>query len=77
MEQAASAADPSTAKQAAASRNQAALRAMASGDLAGAETALREAVSLERRSISAWLNLAAVRRQRKDLEGRSRRSSRC
>jgi tetratricopeptide (TPR) repeat protein len=68
MEQTASAGDPSTAKQAAAGRNQAALRAMASGDLAGAETALSEAVSLDATSISAWLNLAVVRRQRKDLE---------
>jgi hypothetical protein len=68
MEQTASAGDASTAKQAAAGRNQAALRAMASGDLAGAETALSEAVSLDATSISAWLNLAVVRRQRKDLE---------
>lgn len=66
MEQTASAGDASTAKQAAAGRNQAALRAMASGDLAGAETALSEAVSLDATSISAWLNLAVVRRQRKD-----------
>jgi aspartate beta-hydroxylase len=68
MEQTASAGDASTAKQAAAGRNQAALRAMASGDLAGAETALSEAVNLDATSISAWLNLAVVRRQRKDLE---------
>jgi aspartyl/asparaginyl beta-hydroxylase (cupin superfamily) len=68
MEQTAPAMDPAAAKQAAAGRNQAALRAMASGDLAGAETALSEAVGLDATSIPAWLNLAVVRRQRKDIE---------
>jgi aspartyl/asparaginyl beta-hydroxylase (cupin superfamily) len=68
MEQTAAATDASVAKQAAASRNQAALRAMASGDLAGAEAALNEAVRLDATSIPAWLNLAAVKRQRKDVE---------
>jgi aspartyl/asparaginyl beta-hydroxylase (cupin superfamily) len=53
----------------AASRQQAALRAMAAGDLASAEAALLEAVSLDKSSVSAWLNLAAVRRQRQDLDG--------
>jgi aspartate beta-hydroxylase len=68
MEQAAGAIDQATATQAA-SRNQAAMRAMAAGDLASAEAALLEAVTLDKSSISAWLNLAAVRRQRKDLDG--------
>ena len=42
---------------------------MAAGDLASAEAALVEAVGLDRTSISAWLNLAAIRRQRSDLDG--------
>ena len=42
---------------------------MAAGDLASAEAALLEAVSLDKSSLSAWLNLAAVRRQRQDLDG--------
>jgi aspartyl/asparaginyl beta-hydroxylase (cupin superfamily) len=41
---------------------------MASGDFAAAEAALSEAVTLDATSIAAWLNLAAVRRQRKDIE---------
>ncbi len=69
MEQAAGASDQATAARDAANRNQAALRAMAAGDLASAESALLEAVGLDRTSLSAWLNLAAVRRQRKDVDG--------
>ncbi len=69
MEQAGGTAGESSSRQDAASRNQAAMRAMAAGDLASAERALLEAVGLDRRSVSAWLNLAAVRRQRKDLDG--------
>jgi aspartate beta-hydroxylase len=69
MEQTAGASDQATAARDAANRNQAALRAMATGDLASAESALLEAVGLDRTSLSAWLNLAAVRRQRKDLDG--------
>ncbi len=63
------AADQEAAARDAASRNQAALRAMAAGDLASAEAALREAVILDKSSVSAWLNLAAVRRQRQDFDG--------
>src|SRR6185503_4874494 len=69
MEQAGGAVDQARVRQDAAGRNQAAMRAMAAGDLVEAERALMEAVSLDRTSISAWLNLAAVRRQRKDLDG--------
>jgi hypothetical protein len=53
----------------AALRNQAAVRHMASGDLAGAEAELLQAVSAARDFLPAWLNLAAVRRQRNDLDG--------
>ncbi len=56
------------AKQSAA-YNQAALQAMASGDLPGAESALLQALGHDRRNIPAWLNLAAVRRQRDELDG--------
>jgi aspartate beta-hydroxylase len=42
---------------------------MASGDLAGAEAELLQAVSAARDFLPAWLNLAAVRRQRNDLDG--------
>ena len=69
MEQSVGAVDQEAAARDAASRNQAALRAMAAGDLASAEAALLEAVSLDKSSLSAWLNLAAVRRQRQDLDG--------
>jgi tetratricopeptide (TPR) repeat protein len=69
MEQAGGAVDQARVRQDAAGRNQAAMRAMAAGDLVEAERALMEAVSLDRTSLSAWLNLAAVRRQRKDLDG--------
>ena len=69
MAQSSDAVDQKAAPRDAASRNQAALTAMAGGDLASAETALLEAVSLDESSISAWLNLAAVRRQRQDPDG--------
>ena len=69
MAQSSDAVDQKVAPRDAASRNQAALTAMAGGDLASAETALLEAVSLDESSISAWLNLAAVRRQRQDPDG--------
>jgi aspartyl/asparaginyl beta-hydroxylase (cupin superfamily) len=69
MEQTTAKFDQPDAARDAAGRHQAALRAMAAGDLASAETALLEAVSLDKSSISAWLNLAAVRRQRQDLDG--------
>ena len=69
MEQAGGAVDQARVRQDAAGRNHAAMRAVAAGDLSGAEAALLEAVSLDRTSISAWLNLVAVRRQRKDLDG--------
>jgi aspartate beta-hydroxylase len=49
--------------------NQAALKAMASGDLANAESALLQALGHDRRNIPAWLNLAAIRRQRDQLDG--------
>ncbi len=68
MEQAGGAVDQARVREDAAGRNQAAMQAMAAGDLVEAERALMEAVSLDRTSISAWLNLAAVRRQRKDLD---------
>jgi aspartyl/asparaginyl beta-hydroxylase (cupin superfamily) len=57
------------AAQQSAAYNQAALKAMASGDLPGAELALLQALGQDRRNISAWLNLAAVRRQRDELDG--------
>src|SRR5262245_61262373 len=69
MEQSTVKFDQADAARDAASRNQAAMRAMAAGDLASAETALLEAVSLDKSSVTAWLNLAAVRRQRQDLDG--------
>src|SRR5882672_305817 len=49
--------------------HQAALRAMSAGDLAGAEAALLKLLDLDRSSVSAWLNLAAVRRQLRDSPG--------
>ena len=57
------------AMQDAANRNQAAMRAMAAGDLVGAEAALLQAVGIAPNYLPAWLNLAAVRRQRNDLDG--------
>ncbi len=57
------------ALQDAANRNQAAMRAMAAGDLIGAEAALLQAVAVAQHYLPAWLNLAAVRRQRNELDG--------
>ena len=62
-------ATPALATQEAANRNQAAMRAMASGDLIGAEAALLQAVGVAPGYLPAWLNLAAVRRQRNDVDG--------
>ena len=59
--------DRSAAKQTAAMRNQAAMRAMAAGDMVGAEAALLMAVGMVPNYLPAWLNLAAVRRQRNDF----------
>lgn len=52
-----------------AAANQAALRAMAAGDFAGAEAALLQSLAGNRANLSAWLNLAAVRRQRENIDG--------
>jgi aspartate beta-hydroxylase len=61
--------DRSAAIQDAANRNQAAMRAMAAGDLVGAEAALLQAVAVAQNFLPGWLNLAAVRRQRNDIDG--------
>ncbi|MCX7055127.1 MAG: aspartyl/asparaginyl beta-hydroxylase domain-containing protein [Proteobacteria bacterium] len=61
--------DRAAAVQDAANRNKAAMRAMAAGDLVGAEAALLVAVGVAQDYLPAWLNLAAVRRQRNDLDG--------
>jgi aspartate beta-hydroxylase len=63
------ASDRSAAIQDAATRNKAAMRAIAAGDLIGAEAALIQAVGVAGEYLPAWLNLAAVRRQRNDLDG--------
>jgi len=57
------------ALQDAANRNQAAMRAMAAGDMAGAEAALLQAVAVAPGFLPAWLNMAAIRRQRNDIDG--------
>jgi len=49
--------------------NQTAMRAMAAGDLKGAQSILSQAVALDDTSVSLWLNLAIVRRQLNDVEG--------
>jgi len=53
----------------AAAGNQAAMRAMAAGDFATAEAALLQGLARDRGNLSAWLNLAAVRRQRQNIDG--------
>lgn len=53
----------------AAATNQAAVRAMAAGDFAGAEAVLLQALARDRGNLAAWLNLAAVRRQRENIDG--------
>ena len=49
--------------------NQAAMRAMAAGDLPGAQAALLKVLEIDKKSIGSWLNLAAVRRQIMDMDG--------
>ena len=49
--------------------NEAAVRAIAAGDFAGAEAALLQALAQDRGNLATWLNLAAVRRQRQDVDG--------
>ena len=49
--------------------NQAALRAMAAGNMAAARTELEGAVARHRGDLRLWLNLAVVRRQLRDFEG--------
>jgi len=45
------------------------MHAMAAGDLVGAEAELLHAVGIAQYYLPAWLNLAAVRRQRNDFDG--------
>src|SRR5258707_12631216 len=49
--------------------SQTALRAMTAGDMSGARDLLLRLVAAEPKSISGWLNLAAVGRQLGDLDG--------
>ncbi|MGE3667119.1 MAG: hypothetical protein AB7G51_10925, partial [Steroidobacteraceae bacterium] len=49
--------------------NQAAVRAMAAGDFAGAEAALLQSLARDRGNLAAWLNLATVRRQLQNVDG--------
>ena len=49
--------------------NQAALRAMAAGNMAAARAELEAAVSRHRGDLRLWLNLAVVRRQTRDIDG--------
>jgi aspartyl/asparaginyl beta-hydroxylase (cupin superfamily) len=49
--------------------NQAAVAAMASGDMASAHAMLTEALARHRGELSLWLNLAVARRQLNDIEG--------
>ena len=49
--------------------NQAALRAMAAGNMATARAELEGAVARHRGDLRLWLNLAVVRRQLRDIEG--------
>jgi aspartyl/asparaginyl beta-hydroxylase (cupin superfamily) len=49
--------------------NQAALQAMAAGNMPAARTALEGALARHRGDLRLWLNLAVVRRQLRDLEG--------
>lgn len=53
----------------AATLNQAARRAMAVGDFAGAQAILLQALARDRNNIPALLNLAAARRQLGDMDG--------
>src|SRR6185503_18821197 len=56
-------------KEEAARANKAALQAMATGNMRGAETLLRDAIAGERGEVRLWLNLAVVRRQLQDFDG--------
>ncbi len=49
--------------------NQAAVQAIATGDIKSAEAVLLEALAKDRASVRLWLNLAAVRRQLNDMDG--------
>lgn len=49
--------------------HQAARRAMAVGDLAGARELLRQLVAIDAKNIAGWLGLAGLLRQANDLEG--------
>ena len=49
--------------------NQAALQAMAAGNMPAARAALEGALARHRGDLRLWLNLAVVRRQLRDLEG--------
>ena len=49
--------------------HQSAMRAMAAGDFARAEAVLLEGLARNRGNLAAWLNLAAVRRQRQNIDG--------
>jgi aspartate beta-hydroxylase len=49
--------------------NQAALRAMAAGNMAAARAELEGALARHRGDLRLWLNLAVVRRQLRDIEG--------
>jgi aspartate beta-hydroxylase len=49
--------------------NQAALRAMAAGNMATARAELEGALARHRGDLRLWLNLAVVRRQLRDIEG--------
>ncbi len=51
------------------SANKAAMRAMAAGDMKGAQSMLLEALARDRSNISLWLNLSVVRRQLGDIDG--------
>ena len=49
--------------------NKAAMQAMATGDMRGAQSLLVEALGRDRGNIRLWLNLAVARRQLSDPEG--------
>jgi aspartate beta-hydroxylase len=49
--------------------NQAALQAIAAGNMSSARATLEGAVARHRGDLRLWLNLAVVRRQQRDLEG--------
>jgi aspartate beta-hydroxylase len=53
----------------AAKMNRAAVKAMAAGDMKGAQATLVEALARDRANLRLWLNLAVARRQLRDFEG--------